>query len=70
MKRMFYCLLSLAALLGSGCHQGTNAPDVSGIPVTLTVKRFDQDLFALDSNRLPEEWPALGAKYPSLAPSF
>jgi hypothetical protein len=70
MKRTLYCLLSVAALLGSGCHQGTNTPDVSGIKVHLEVKRFDQDLFALDSTRLPEQWPGLVAKYPSFCPIF
>jgi hypothetical protein len=34
------------------------------------VERFDQDLFALDSTKLPEEWPALGAKYPSFDSIF
>lgn len=67
MKKLHY-LLALALL--AGCHSGGNIPDVSGIKVTLQVKRFDKDLFALDSNRLPGEWPSLVAKYPSFAPVF
>jgi hypothetical protein len=70
MKRTLYCLLALASLLGAGCHSGASAPDVSGIKVTLQIKRFDQDLFALDSNHLPQEWPSLVAKYPAFAPVF
>lgn len=70
MKRTLYCLFLAVLLTGAGCHQGARTPDVSGIQVTLQVKRFDRDLFALDSTQLPRQWPALEARYPAFGPIF
>lgn len=69
MKRIYY-VLCLAAILETGCHSGQDTPDVSGIKVTVKVERFDMDLFALDSTRLPEQWPAIQRKYPDFSRYF
>jgi len=71
MKKLHY-LLALALLCKAlaGCNNGDNIPDVSAIKVTLQVKRFDKDLFALDSNQLPAQWPSVASKYPAFAPVF
>lgn len=68
MKRLFIFLIMVTGLCG--CHGSDNTPDVSDIKVTFKVERFDHDLFALDSTRLPEEWPGIIEKYPSFAHLF
>jgi hypothetical protein len=45
-------------------------PDVSGIEVPLVLHRFEQDVFAVDTNRLPEEMARLQTLYPELFPLF
>jgi hypothetical protein len=45
-------------------------PDVSGIEAPLVLHRFEQDVFALDTNRLPEEMARLQTLYPELFPLF
>jgi hypothetical protein len=75
MKRTFYplitgalLLLTIPALLFSGCKNASGVPDVSGIKINLQIERFDKDLFAMDSNRVPEQLPELLKEYPSFAP--
>lgn len=55
-------LLLLFLLLG--CTKGKNIPDVSHIEVEVEIQRFEQDLFALDTNRMQEELQRLSEKYP------
>lgn len=69
MKRIYFAL-GLAVVLGTGCHSGQDTPDVSGIKVAVKVERFDKDLFALDSTRLAEQWPAIQKKYPDFSRYF
>ncbi|MBI5916638.1 MAG: hypothetical protein HY842_14770 [Bacteroidetes bacterium] len=52
------------------CGKGKDIPDVSGIPVQVEIKRFEQDLFALDSNNIEAGLAQLEAKYPEFAPIF
>lgn len=77
MKRTFYPLITgalllftIPALLFSGCKNASGVPDVSGIKINLQIERFDKDLFAMDSNRVPEQLPELLKEYPSFAPRF
>jgi hypothetical protein len=47
-----------------------NTPDVSGIKVALKAERFDQDLFALDTNRLMPSLQQLGQQYPHFVTDY
>jgi hypothetical protein len=55
----FFLLILLAA-----CKGGTDAPDVSDIKARLSVRRYDQDLFAVDTNHIAEGLTRLKQKYP------
>jgi hypothetical protein len=61
MKRTGLVLLVVAGLFSC---KDKNVPDVSNIKVELTVKRFEQDLFAIDTNRVMASLNQLGEKYP------
>ncbi|OQP58611.1 hypothetical protein [Niastella populi] len=61
MKQTGLVLLIVAALFSC---KDKNVPDVSDIKVELTVKRFEQDFFAIDTNRVMAALNQLGQKYP------
>jgi len=64
-------LLSLAfCMLFFSCTHKKDIPDVSGIKVNLTVKRFEQDFFALDTNNIMPQADKLIASYPSFGENF
>lgn len=62
--------LILASLLLGACRNNNDIPDVSGIKIDLRIERFDKDLFAMDSTRIPEQLPELLREYPSFTPRF
>lgn len=47
-----------------------NIPDVSDIKVEIKIRRFDQDLFALDTANLEAGMQQLGQRYPEMFPLF
>lgn len=59
--------LSIHACLGDGSNR---APDVSDISVNVGLQRFEQDLFALDTNHLQEGLSTLAQQYPDFLPFF
>ncbi|CAL1521586.1 hypothetical protein [Chitinophaga sp. MM2321] len=68
-----YILLtcSLFALLGAAaCNSGKKAPDVSHIPMTVSIARFDSALFTLDTNNLQPGLAKLHADYPLFLPVY
>jgi hypothetical protein len=62
-------LLILAAIFFFGCKQETT-PDVSAIKVDLNVKRFEKQLFAIDTNNIQNGLSNLSKDYPSFLPDF
>jgi len=48
-KLISFCF-TLTYLLFPGCKSDKNEPDVSGISVKIEAKRFERDLFAIDTN--------------------
>ena len=52
------------------CNNQKDAPDISGIHVSVDFRRFDQDLFSIDTNNLPSGLNQLQSKYPELTPLF
>ncbi|MGX5818528.1 gliding motility lipoprotein GldB [Chitinophaga lutea] len=63
-----YCILLIAAAF-AGCG-GPKVPDVSHIPINVTVERFDEKIFRLDTNRLPEALHALDSAWPAFTPVY
>ncbi len=67
MKKALPFFLILAFL---ACNNKNEGPDISGIKVDLQLERFDQDLFAIDSNNVLPGLNALSNKYPRLTSIF
>ena len=67
MKKIIPLLL---AVLIFACKDKKNIPDVSGIPVTIKIERFDQDFFAADSNHFVEGLRKLNEQYPYFFTDF
>jgi hypothetical protein len=53
-----------------GCKTGKKTPDVSNIPVTVHVERFDQAFFAIDTNQIQQGLLDLGRQYPYFINDF
>lgn len=68
----FALILPFLSLLFPGCGSdgGKEAPDVSHIAVDVQVKRFDQDIFAMDTAQLEAAMRQMANKYPDLFPLF
>ena len=64
-----FTLNLLIILLVAGCTN-TGQPDVSGIKVELTTRRFDKDFFSLDTTKLVAGLNDLRNKYPSFTDLF
>jgi hypothetical protein len=68
---LFFFAFSTLFVLACGDEEGAaKAPDVSHIDVDVSLQRFEQDLFALDTNNLAAGIPTLLQKYPVLFPVF
>lgn len=69
-----YRFVPLAILGGilflAACNNDRNAPNVSGIKVDIKINRFDQDLFAIDTNNLQAGIAGLGQKHPEMLQLF
>lgn len=65
----FYTVYFTLLILIS-CNNPSNTPDVSEIPINLTIQRFEQDLFAIDTNHVKEGLFELGKKYPAFLPLY
>lgn len=65
-KRSPFRLLLTPFLLFAlfSCTGKDAAPDVSGLKMDLTVRRFDRDFFSMDTTRLPTSLQALETEYP------
>jgi hypothetical protein len=65
-------LISILILVGCEADETSKrpTPDVSHIKLDSRMERFDQDLFALDTNNLAAAITTLEAKYPELLPVF
>lgn len=71
--RLFFGVMLTGFLLICSCEQPTrkrDKPDVSDIDVSVSLLRFDQDLFALDTADLEAGLNRLTAKYPDMLPLF
>ncbi|WP_127129283.1 hypothetical protein [Pseudoflavitalea rhizosphaerae] len=60
MKKTAFALLLATGLFAC---KDKNVPDVSGIKVNLTVQRFEQDFFAIDTNNIESGMQKLAPRY-------
>lgn len=60
----------IVSVAGCNCGKSKHIPDVSAIKADAKVIRFDQELFALDTNNIKAGVEALSAKYPDFAGPF
>ena len=65
--RLLSCLL--LSLFIFSCNN-SSVPDVEDIKVDLSVKRFEKELFSLDTNQLATQVDQLIARYPSFGENF
>lgn len=74
MKNQTLLKLSLALVIYTtlfiSCTNETKKPDVSAVPVEISVDRFEKDLFGLDVNHPAESISKLKAKYGSFFDLF
>ncbi len=66
MRVIISLLLSLFII---SCNS-SNEPDISKVKVVLSTQRFEQGLFSLDTNKMPEKLDELIRKYPSFGENF
>ena len=70
MRYLLAAILPIGLFMGS-CNNPTEAiPDVSKVQVSLDTRRFDKDLYALDTNRIGEGLQKISAKYPDFLNYF
>lgn len=67
-----FLILILLAVLITGCNndEDKSIPDVSNISTNVNILRFEQDLFALDTNNMEQGLQNLVSKYPKIADAF
>jgi len=63
MKKLAF--ISFMVICIYSCADKKNIPDVSNINVQLTVRRFDKDLFSIDTNNVAAALTQLQKSYPS-----
>ena len=63
---VFICILFMCL----GCKNKKQIPDVSAIPITLTVERFENDFFALDTKYLNTSLAKLHILHPGFTQDF
>lgn len=70
-KNALFLLLAIFLCVSAcECGKGKDIPDVSAIPVEVKMKRFEQDLFSLDTNNVSPGLTKLEESYPEFAPIF
>lgn len=60
-------LFFLLLLSSIGCNKSKNIPDVSEISVVSDVRRFDKELFSIDTNEMTTQLAVLKEKYPEFS---
>ena len=66
----FLLVISLFVGCNSDEDDNKNIPDVSNIKTTVNIYRFEQDLFAIDTNNVAVGIQNLEARYPKVADLF
>jgi len=61
MKNVLILILLVTSIIG--CKSNKKAPDITHIPIKITVERFEQDLFAKDGKPINQKMDLLSKKY-------
>lgn len=69
-RLLFFALLAAFVMHACQCNKSNDIPDVSHIPAEVKIKRFEQDLFNLDTLQMKESLAQLETSYPEFAPIF
>ena len=63
-------IIPLLVFFLAGCKDDGKIPDVSGIQIELSTKRFEKELFSLDTSRFNTEFDKLQAANPNFGENF
>jgi len=66
-RLLVFSLLLLIAVQSCQCNKSNDNPNVSHIPVEVKIRRFEKDLFRLDTARMEEELERLEQAYPEFS---
>lgn len=64
----WYAVLLL--MIGISCGSKRNVPDVSGVKAPMSLQRFEQSFFAIDTTKIEESLLELTAEYHGFAQDF
>lgn len=67
---MKHLVLVISLVFIFSCNDEKKGPDVSGVDVNITVKRFEKDLFAIDTSNVPASLDQLQEKYAGFLPIY
>lgn len=67
-RRVWMCYVVLLVIFA--CRSDRKAPDVSHIPMHVTVERMDSALFAIDTSSVAAGMPALARRWPVMFPVY
>lgn len=70
MKNFIFLGLIICFLFTTSCKSNKNVPDVSAIKIDVTIKKFEQDFFKIDTNNIGNSLNDLNKKYPSFLPDY
>ena len=65
LQSIFFFFTLLMIISSCGSDKGKNIPDVSDITPEFSIVRFEQELFAIDTNNIQPQLVALENKYPA-----
>jgi len=67
-KNVVFLLLIIGIII-EGCHRGKgkDIPDVSNIEIDLKLRRFERDLFSLDTSKMEQGMAVLESKFPEFS---
>ncbi len=68
--QLFFLLALLLSIHACECGKGKDIPDVSKVAATVEIKRFEQDLFSLDTVNFGQGLQQLEANYPEFSNLF
>lgn len=60
----------IGAFVFMACNTGTSKPDISNVDVKLKYRRFEKDLFAIDTNQMTQSLLILDSAYPHFTADF
>lgn len=69
-RLLLFSFLAMISWPSCQCNKSNDIPDVSHIKAEVKIKRFEKDLFSLDTSGMAGSLEALDQSYPEFAPLF